>query len=169
MFQIQGILPLKPSALIPFPTIMKLTVPLTSLPAPVDQTTLGDIQYFAQAVFNESWGSWGAGFSLVAPTDTFTGLQRPKWKVGPAAALIYTGIPNLVFGGVFQNPIPVGAGSRKGQSSLSFTPSITYSLPDGWYAGYPDFDWTVNWDSGGCQLSGWSASRQDHPYRITSL
>ena len=64
--------------------------------------------------------------------------------MGPAAALIYTGIPNLVFGGVFQNPIPVGAG----QTSLVFTPSITYSLPDGWYAGYPDFDWIVNWGKG---------------------
>jgi hypothetical protein len=141
VFQLQGILPLKPSAFIPFPTIMKLTVPLVSLPAPVDQTTLGSTQYFAQAVFNQSWGSWGAGVSVVAPTDTFTNLPRPSWQVGPAAALIYTGIPNLVFGGVFQNPIPVGAG----QTSLVFTPSITYSLPDGWYAGYPDFDWIVNW------------------------
>ena len=165
VLQLQGILPLKPSALIPFATIMKLTVPLASLPAPVDQTTLGSIQYFAQAVFNESWGSWGAGVSVVAPTDTFTRLPRPSWQVGPAAALIYTGIPNLVFGGVFQNPIPVGAG----QTSLIFTPSITYSLPDGWYAGYPDFDWISKLGKRCCHLSGGSASRQDHPYRTTTL
>jgi hypothetical protein len=55
-----------------------------------------------------------------------------------------------VFGGVFEDPIPVGSGSRKGQSSsLSFTPSMTYTLPDGWFAAYPDFNWSANLDSGG--------------------
>jgi hypothetical protein len=148
--QFQAILPLKPFAVVPFPTIMKLTVPIVTLPGPVNQTALGPTQFAAQAVFGQSWGSWGIGFTVVAPTDTFTGLIRPKWQVGPAAALIYTGIPNLVFGGVFQSPFPVGSGSRKGQSStLSFEPSMTYTLPDGWFAGYPDFNWSLNLDSGG--------------------
>ena len=106
---------------------------------------MGSTQYFAQGVFNQSWGSWGAGFSVVAPTDTFTGIPQPKWQVGPAAAIIYTGIPNLVFGGVFQNPIPVGSNHS---SSLIFEPSMTYSLPNGWFAGYPDFNWTLNWNGG---------------------
>jgi hypothetical protein len=91
-FQLQAILPLKPSAIIPFPMIMKLLVPVVTLPGPVDQTALGSSEFVAQAVFNQSWGSWGVGFSVVAPTDTFTGLIRPKWQVGPAAAIIYTGI-----------------------------------------------------------------------------
>ena len=149
-FQMQAIVPIAPSEFIPFALITKLTVPIVTIPDPAGQTELGNTQFFAQGVFKESWGSWGIGFSLVAPTDTFKGVPSQGWQIGPAAAIVYTGIPNLVLGGVFQNPITVDIGSFQSRSNaLLFTPSITYTLPDGWFAGYPDFNWTANWKDKG--------------------
>ena len=145
-FQMQAVVPVKPHELLPFPIISKLTIPITTLPTPVGQTRLSPIQFFAQGAFNESWGSWGLGFTVTAPTDTFSGVPKGTWQLGPAAAIIYTGIDNLVLGGVFQEPISLY--SKSGATStdqLVFTPSITYSFPGGWFAGYPDFNWTVDW------------------------
>ena len=148
--QLQAIIPVKAHEITPFPILMKLVVPIITLPQPVEQTGLGPTQYFAQGVFHESWGSWGAGFTLSAPTETFRGLPKQTWQVGPAAAIIYTGINNLILGGVFQNPITVYTPSGSTSSNaLTFTPTITFTLPGGWFAGYADFDWTVNWKAHG--------------------
>jgi hypothetical protein len=126
-----------PSELVPFPIITNLTVLLNTLPQPVGQIVPGPNRFFAQAVFNASRGSWGAGLALSAPTSTFSALPRRTWQAGPAAAIIYPGIHHLVLGGVFQNPINVQVGPhRSSNTALSFTPSITYTLPRGWFAGY---------------------------------
>jgi hypothetical protein len=146
LFQMQAVVPVKAHDLLPFPVTMKLTIPITILPEPVNQTRLSPIQFFAQGVFKESWGSWGLGLTLTAPTSTFSGVPKGTWQLGPAAAIIYTGIDNLVLGGVFQQPISLY--SRSGATTtdqLVFNPSITYSFPGGWFAGYSDFAWTVDW------------------------
>ena len=44
------------------------------------------------------------GLSFVFPTASSENLGQGKWQIGPAIALMYTGIQNLVFGAVFQNP-----------------------------------------------------------------
>ena len=53
-------------------------------------------------------------------------------------------------GAVAQNPISfAGSSSRPPANALSITPTLTYNLPHGWFAGYGDFDWTFDWEHGG--------------------
>lgn len=153
VLQFQAVIPVLPSDVIPFALLMKLTIPIVSLPGPAAQTALGNVQFFVQAAFAETWGGWGVGVAAVFPTQTASGALSPSvtvppgtWQLGPAAALILTGIPNLVVGGVFQNPIALS--SQNPANVLLFSPSISYSLPGGWFAGWSDFNWSVNWEQG---------------------
>jgi hypothetical protein len=144
--QLQAVVPIQAHELLPFATITKITIPVATLPEPVDQTALGPIQLFSQAVFGESWGTWGVGFTVTAPTDTFDDVPEGTWQLGPAAAIIYTGVDDLVIGGVFQQSVSLSTPPEgEGANELTFTPSITYSLPEGWFVGYPDLDWTLDW------------------------
>lgn len=34
-------------------------------------------------------------------------------------------------------------------SNLIVSPTLTYNLPAGWFAGYSDFNWDFNWKNGG--------------------
>jgi hypothetical protein len=34
-------------------------------------------------------------------------------------------------------------------NALAITPTLTYNLPHGWFAGYCDFEWTIDWKNGG--------------------
>ena len=149
VLQLQAIVPIKAHQITPFPLIMRLNVQVPTVPKPIDQTALGNLQFLAQGVHQQSWGSWGLGFTVTAPTETFSRIPSGPWQLGPAAGIIYSGIENLVLGGVFQNPISLTAKSGQSSNQLSFQPSITYTLPGGWYFGYPDFAWTVNWQDHG--------------------
>lgn len=149
VLQLQAIVPVKPHEITPFPLIMRFNFQVATVPKPIDQTALGNFQFFAQGVQTQSWGSWGIGFTVSAPTETFSKIPSGPWQLGPAAGIIYTGIEKLVLGGVVQNPISLTAKSGQSSNQLSFEPSITYTLPGGWYFGYPDFAWTVNWQNHG--------------------
>jgi hypothetical protein len=149
LLQLQAIVPVKPHQITPFPLIMRLNFQVPTVPKPIDQTALGNLQFFAQGVHQESWGSWGLGFTVSAPTETFSRIPSGPWQLGPSVGIIYSGIENLVLGGVFQNPISLTAKSGQSSNQLSFVPSITYTLPGGWFFGYPDFAWTVNWQDHG--------------------
>jgi hypothetical protein len=149
LLQLEAILPFKPRGIIPFPTLMKITIPYVTLPEPVDESNLGSIQIFDQAVFKESWGSWALGISLVFPSAAARDVDEETWQAGPAAAFMYTGVPNLVAGAVFQNPVSVGAGNRKKSNALIITPTLTYNLPAGWFVGYSYFNWSFDWESDG--------------------
>jgi hypothetical protein len=150
LLQIEPVFPIFPTRLTPFEQLMKLTIPVPTLPSPGSQTGLGDLSLFDVATFKQSWGKWGFGPALVFPTATSTALGQGKWQAGPAVAAIYTGINNLTVGAVLQNPISfAGSSSRPAVNALSITPTLTYNLPHGWFAGYSDFDWSFNWKEGG--------------------
>lgn len=150
LLQFNSALPFKPTRLLPVPTILKLTLPLVTLPSPYGQTALGDFQLFGMAVFEHKWGSFALGASGVLPTATVHGFGQQTWQVGPAAAIIVTAVDGLVFGGVFQNPISVNSSShRRKSNALTFAPTLTYNLPSGWFIGYSDFNWTFDWESEG--------------------
>jgi hypothetical protein len=150
VLELDPVFPIFPSRLLPFEQLMKVTLPFPTTPNPGSQTGLGDLSLFDVATFKESWGKWGFGPALVFPTATSTALGQGKWQAGPAVAVIYTGVKSLTAGVVAQNPISyAGSASRPDVNSLSLTPTLTYNLPQGWFAGYNDFDITFDWENGG--------------------
>ena len=65
-------------------------------------------------------------------------------------ALMYTRIKNLTAGAVLQNPMSfAGDSDRPGVNALIITPTLTYNLEDGWFAGLSDYDWEFDWKNGG--------------------
>lgn len=150
LFQLEPVIPVRRFHLLPFAQLLKATIPFPSLPAPVNAFGLGDIQLFDLFTIKQSWGRWGFGPALVFPTATDSSLGQGKWQAGPAVAVIYTGIPNLVLGGVLQNPISyAGSATRPNTNSLVFTPSVTFNLAQGWFVGMSDFNMSWNWEDGG--------------------
>ena len=111
---------------------------------------MGDVQVFDLISIKESWGRWGFGPALVFPTASDEALGQGKWQAGPAVALIYTRVKNLTAGAVWQNPISfAGSPDRPDVNNLIITPTLTYNLEDGWFAGLSDFDWSFDWENGG--------------------
>jgi hypothetical protein len=150
VLQLEPVFPIFPSRLLPFEQLVKLTLPFPTTPNPGSQTGLGDFSLFDVATFKQSWGKWGFGPALVFPTATSTALGQGKWQAGPAVAGIYTGIKGFTAGMVLQNPVSfAGSSGRPAVNSLVLTPTLTYNLPNGWFAGYSDFDWTFDWENGG--------------------
>ena len=149
-FQIQPVIPMGPFASLPILQLMKLTIPFPSLPSPVGVAGMGDVQLFDLVSIKESWGRWGFGPALVFPTASDKALGQGKWQAGPAVALIYTRVKNLTAGAVWQNPISfAGSADRPDVNNLIITPTLTYNLEDGWFAGLSDFDWEFDWENGG--------------------
>jgi hypothetical protein len=145
--ELQVVLPFKPRDFFPFPTLMKITVPYVSAPGPIGTSAMDDIELFDQVVFKEPWGSWALGFTAVFPTATAKHIGQDRWQLGPAAAIIFTGIPNLVAGAVFQNAASVGSETDdRSVNGLAITPTLTYNLPHGWFVGYSDYDININWE-----------------------
>jgi hypothetical protein len=150
MLQIEPVLPIFSSRLLPFDQLLKMTLPVTTTPNPGSQTGLGDVSLFDVVTVKQSWGRWGLGPALVFPTASATALGQGKWQAGPAVAVICTGIKGLALGVVAQNPVSfAGSSSRADANSLAIAPTLTFNLPDTWFVGYSDFDWTFDWKDGG--------------------
>ena len=157
--QIQPVIPIHKSKSLPFLQLIKMTLPIASLPSPVSKTGLGDLQFFDLVSIKQSWGRWGFGPALVFPTATSKSLGAGKWQAGPSFAVIYTKVENLTMGAVFQNPISfAGDSSRPAVSQLIITPTFTYNVPGylvpgywrhGWFVGLSDFNISFDWKNGG--------------------
>ena len=150
VFQIQPVLPIGPFDALPIVQLMKVTLPFTSLPQPVGASGVGDLQVFDLVSIKQSWGRWGFGPALVFPTASDDALGQGKWQAGLAVALIYTRVKNLTVGAVWQNPLSfAGDADRAGVNNLIITPTLTYTLEKGWFAGLSDFNWTFDWNNDG--------------------
>ena len=148
--EIQPVLPIGPFASFRYLQLIKITLPFPSLPSPVNAAGVGDLQVFDVFVFKASWGQWGLGPALVFPTASDDALGDGKWQAGPAMALMYTRIKNLMAGAVVQNPMSfAGNSDRPGVNALIITPTLTYNLEDGWFVGLSDYDWEFDWKHGG--------------------
>jgi hypothetical protein len=149
-FQIQPVLPLGPFPSLPILQLMKITLPFPSLPSPTSAGGFGDMQVFDLISIKESWGRWGFGPALVFPTASDSKLGQGKWQAGLSVALMYTGVKHLTAGAILQNPISfAGKSDRADINNLIITPTLTYNLPDGWFAGLSDFNWTFDWKNDG--------------------
>ncbi|MGA7761490.1 MAG: hypothetical protein WCA59_07055 [Candidatus Binataceae bacterium] len=98
----------------------------------------------------ETGFGWGVGPTFVFPTGRVSQAGKPAWEVGPALGVSYRGIPHLMVGFLFQNPISFAYtnSSATPQSQMQFRPLISYTLGRGWYVKSADSTWTVNWRHG---------------------
>ena len=150
VLQVEPVFPIFPSRLLPFDQLVKMTLPVPTTPNPGSETGFGDLQFFDLISIKQSWGRWGFGPTFVFPTASSTSLGQGKWQAGPAVGAIYSGFNRLQLGGVAQNPISfAGSSSRPNVNALAIGPTLTYNLPQGWFAGYSDFDLVFDWKNGG--------------------
>jgi hypothetical protein len=150
-FQFQPVVPIGPFDWLPLVQLMKITMPLVNTnPGPGHETGMGDLTVFDLFTFKQSWGRVGFGPILVFPTATQKELGSGKYQAGPAAGLMYTGIKNLIAGAILQNPISfAGSSSRPSVNQLIVSPTLTYTLPEGWFVGLSDYNWMFDWKNNG--------------------
>jgi len=156
--QIRPVLPVEPFNLLPFKQIIRPTFEVDTSATSRDSSTItefADVQLFDLFLSNwpnpkETGFGWGIGPTFVFPTGRDPKSGDHAWEVGPAAAAAYRGIPRLMVGFLFQDPISFAYtnSSATPQSQMQFQPLISYTLGRGWYVKSADSTWTVNWRRG---------------------
>jgi hypothetical protein len=152
ILNVKPIIPIQAFSLFPFQQLIRPTFTLQQLPTSSSSSTMtefGDIQLFD--LFVSNWPDpkttgfgWAVGPTFVFPTGRVPSAGRHAWQAGPAAAAKYLGIPHLMIGFLFQNPISFAYtnSSAKPQSQMEFQPFISYTLGHGWYIKSADSTWT---------------------------
>src|SRR5208282_345470 len=156
--QLRAIVPIEAFSGFPFQQIIRPTLKVQSLATSSSSSTITeftDIELFDLVVSNwpdpkETGFGWGIGPTFVFPTGRDPASGKHAWEVGPAAAAKYLGVPHLMVGFLFQNPISFGYtnSSATPQSQMQFQPVISYRFGHGWYVKSSDSTWTVNWRHG---------------------
>jgi hypothetical protein len=149
------VLPVEPLPFLPFKQIVRPTFKVQTLA--ISQSNRSTITEFTDMelldLFLSNWPDpkttgfgWGIGPTFVFPTGRVPKAGNHAWQAGPAAAAAYRGIPHLMVGFLFQNPISFAYtnSSATAQSQLQFQPLISYSLGHGWYVKSADSTWKVN-------------------------
>jgi hypothetical protein len=138
---------------IPFPT------PTANPDGPINETSgLGDIDLLHVFITKQKWGNYGLGFNAAFPTATDERLGSGKWQAGPAAVVIYKGIPKWQIGGLVYNNWSF-ATNRSGKENVNkffLQWLVNYHYKPDWYVGVGDLPWTFNWKNG----------RQDMPLSV---
>ena len=80
---------------VPFTTgslehIARLTLPIVT-DSPSGESGLSDLVLFDLIKFEKSWGRWGIGPVLLAPTATDEAIGGGKWAIGPAIGFVARG------------------------------------------------------------------------------
>jgi len=151
---VRAIIPRIPRfSLFPLIQLVRPTFSLVTVPSARGgtRTEFGDTQLFDAALLpwpgEETDLKIGLGPMFVFPTATSRSAGQGAWQVGPVLGGIYTGIPWLVMGFLFQNPISFAYTSpnRKPQNTLEFQPVLLLHLWWGWYVRSADATWVVDW------------------------
>lgn len=156
--QLQPIVPVEPFSLVPFKQVIRPTFKVSTLATSGSSSTItefADMQLLDLFIANwpdpkETGFGWAVGPTFVFPTGRDPKAGNHAWEVGPAAAAKYLGVPDLMVGFLFQNPISFAYtnSSATPQSQMQFQPLISYTLGHGWYVKSADSTWTVNWRHG---------------------
>jgi len=154
---LKPIIPIQAFSLFPFQQVIRPTFALQQIATSSSSSTMtefGDIQLFDLFVSNwpdpmKTGFGWAIGPTFVFPTGRVRSAGAHAWEVGPAAAAKYLGIPHLLIGFLFQDPISFAYtnSSAKPQSQMEFQPIVSYTLGHG-YVKSADSTWTVNWRHG---------------------
>jgi len=156
--QLKMVLPIEPLSFLPFQQIIRPTFKLQTLATSKSSSTItefADTELFDLFISNwpdpkETGFGWAVGPTFVFPTGRVPKAGKHGWQVGPAAAAVYRGVPHLMVGFLFQNPISFAYtnSSAARQSQMQFQPLVSYTLGRGWYVKSADSTWTVNWRHG---------------------
>src|SRR5271163_4839983 len=156
--QLRPVIPVEAFSFFPFKQIIRPTFEVDTSATSRDSSTItefADMQLFDLFLSNwpkpkETGFGWGIGPTFVFPTGRDPKAGDHAWEAGPAAAAVYRGIPRLMVGFLFQNPISFAYtnSSASPQSEMEFQPLISYTLGRGWYVKSTDSTWTVKWRHG---------------------
>ena len=125
--------------------IARATLPIVT-DSPSGESGLSDLVLFDLIVFNESWGRWGVGPVLLAPTASDEKLGAEKWAIGPAFGFVARN-PGLMWGVFNQNLFAfAGDNSREDVNISIIQPILTFSLPDRWSIGSSEMNLTYDWE-----------------------
>ncbi len=156
--QLRPVVPLPPFPFLPVEQIIRPTLKVETLATSSGSSTITeytDMDLFD--LFVSNWPDpkttgfgWGVGPTFVFPTGRVPKAGKHAYQVGPAAAAAYRGVPHLMLGFLFQNPISFAYtnSSATPQSQMEFQPLVSYTLGEGWYVKSADSTWTVNWRHG---------------------
>jgi hypothetical protein len=157
-FQLKAVAPIEPFSFFPFQQVIRPTFRLQTLatsPGSSTVTEFTDIELFDLFISNwpdpkETGFGWAVGPTFLLPTGRVPAAGKHAWQVGPAAAAVYRGVPHLMIGFLFQNPISFAYtnSSTTPQSQMRFQPLLSYTLGHGWYVKSADSTWTLNWRHG---------------------
>jgi hypothetical protein len=153
--QFRPFLPIQPLTVLPLQQIIRPTLKLETLatgPSGSTTTEFADMQLFDLFIANwpdpkQTGFGWAVGPTFVFPTGRVPKAGDHAWQIGPSAAAIYRGVPHLMVGFLWQEPISFAYtnSSAKPQSQFEFQPLISYTLGHGWYVKSADSTWTINW------------------------
>ncbi|GGP22054.1 hypothetical protein [Silvimonas iriomotensis] len=133
-FLLRGTLPVAPG-LLPLPQLFRLTVPVSTRPAPDGgySTALGDVNLFDIFLMGNKDVQLGIGPLLTMPTATHDELGTGKWQAG-LAAVVVNPTPERLLGALVQwQHSFAGDNSRPNVNSATVQPFLIYNLPEGWY------------------------------------
>jgi hypothetical protein len=157
--QLRAVVPIEAFSGFPFQQVIRPTFKVESIATSSSSSTITefqDMELFDLFISNwpdpkETGFGWGVGPTFVFPTGRDPASGKHAWEAGPAAAAKYLGVPHLMIGFLFQNPISLGYtnSSATPQSQMEFQPIISYTFGHGWYVKSSDSTWTVNWRHGG--------------------
>jgi len=156
--QLQAVVPIGPPSFVPSQQVLRPTFKLQTSATSTGSATItefADIELFDLFISNwpdpEKTGfGWAVGPTFVFPTGRVSQAGKHAWQAGPAAAAVYRGVPQLMVGFLFQNPISFAYtnSTASPQSQMKFQPLISYTLGHGWYVKSADSTWAVNWRHG---------------------
>jgi hypothetical protein len=140
-------------SLFPFIQLIRPSFSLVTVPSARGgtRTEFGDVQLFDLAILpwpsDETHLKIGLGPMFVFPTASSRSAGQGAWQAGPAIGAVYTGIPWLVMGFLFQNPISFAYTSpkRPPQNTLAFQPALALHVWKGWYLRSAEAAWTYGW------------------------
>jgi hypothetical protein len=156
--QLRPVVPIEAFSAFPFQQIIRPTFKVQSIATSSSSSTIAeftDMELLDLIVSNwpnpkDTGFGWGVGPTFVFPTGRDPAAGNHAWEIGPAAGAVYRGVPHLMVGFIFQNPISFAYtnSSATPQSQMEFQPRISYTLGHGWYVKSSDSTWTVNWRHG---------------------
>lgn len=149
-FLVRPVIPVPKSTLCPVDQIMRIGLPVESMPHLQNGMDLPDgfmdVQIFDLFIFPLSEDlTLAAGPVAFLPTATSPVTGQGRWQLGPAFAGVYTGIPKWQLGLLLQDPISMGYSERESVSQLLFNPILTRHFARGWYASFMGATGTYDW------------------------
>src|SRR5262245_24536063 len=134
-FLVRGSFVLPPGKLLPWPQLIRATLPISSRPHfPTGSTTaLGDFNVFDLFLLGSDATELGIGPLVVAPTASDDDVGAGKWQAGLAAIAVHPTARGLLGGLVQWQASFAGDEDRADVGTLTVQPLLVRNMPNAWY------------------------------------